>query len=181
MLTMMCETCGADHQKPEAWARRTKRSFCSRQCYWMWRKSDPGIRKHLMSISAKGVEAGNTPEINAKKIHLGPDNPAWKGGVTYFRKHGNYKPIKYVRCPVDFLPMARMDGYVMEHRLKMARQCGYLLMRTEVVHHIDHDPQNNADHNLELWPDNASHKAAEHGRIVPGAACRFFPKVSVQP
>lgn len=108
----------------------------------------------------------------------GENNPAWKGGVTFFRKHGNYKPIKYVRCPAECLPMARKDGYVMEHRLKMARRCGYLLLRTEVVHHLNHDPQHNADDNLELWPTNASHKAFEHGRIVPGAACRWFPRDS---
>ena len=108
----------------------------------------------------------------------GVNNPAWKGGVTYFKTHGNYTGVKYVRCPEPFLPMARKDGYVMEHRLRMARRCGYLLTRTEVVHHIDHDPANNDEPNLELWPDNASHKAAEHGRIVPGAACRWFPRDS---
>lgn len=105
----------------------------------------------------------------------GPNNPAWKGGVTYFRKHGNYKPIKYVRCPVDLLTMARQDGYVMEHRLLMARMAGYPMTRAEVVHHIDHDPQNNSLDNLELWPTNNAHKLAEHGRFVIGAACRWFP------
>ena len=116
-----------------------------------------------------------------KDPRYGPDNPAWKGGVTYFRKHGNYKPIKYVRCPVELMPMARKDGYVMEHRLLMARMAGYCLTRTEVVHHIDHDPQNNAPTNLELWPNNQSHKLAEHGRFVIGAVCRFSPRVSAQP
>ena len=76
--------------------------------------------------------------------------------------------------------MARKDGYVMEHRLIMARRCGYPLTRTEVVHHIDHDPQNNAPSNLELWPDNQSHKLGEHGRFVIGAACRCFLKGSGQ-
>jgi hypothetical protein len=40
-------------------------------------------------------------------------NPAWKGGVTYFKTHGNYIGVKYVRCPEEYLVMARKDGYVM--------------------------------------------------------------------
>lgn len=75
------------------------------------------------------------------------------------------------------MPMARMDGYVMEHRLVMAKWCSYLLTRTEVVHHVNHDPMHNERLNLELWPDNRSHKLWEHGRFVEGAVCRYFPEV----
>jgi hypothetical protein len=63
----------------------------------------------------------------------------------------------------------------MDHRLIMARMIGRPLLRVEVVHHIDHNPQNNAPTNLELWPDNRSHKLAEHGRFVDGAANRVCP------
>jgi hypothetical protein len=100
----------------------------------------------------------------------GPRNPAWKGGVTYRKRRGNYVQVKYVRCPLDLLPMARRDGYVMEHRLVMARWVGRCLTRTEVVHHLDHNPINNSRANLELWPDNRSHKIAEWGGFVNGAA-----------
>jgi hypothetical protein len=72
------------------------------------------------------------------------------------------------------MPMARADGYVMEHRLVMARMVGRPLMRTECVHHADHNPLNNVPTNLELWPDNRSHKMAEHGRCAEGAANRVF-------
>jgi hypothetical protein len=59
--------------------------------------------------------------------------------------------------------MARKDGYVMEHRLVMAKKLGRLLSRTEVVHHIDHNPSNNQEQNLVLYPSNAVHKRAEGG------------------
>ena len=101
--------------------------------------------------------------IRAAKMR-GPNNPAWKGGITIFRKHGNYAGVRYVRCPELLASMARKDGYVMEHRLFVARAMGRPLLRSEVVHHKDHDPTNNALHNLELWPDNRSHKLAEHGK-----------------
>jgi hypothetical protein len=108
----------------------------------------------------------------ARKIaHLtGPTNPSWKGGVTYRNRKGNYVSVKYVRCPPELATMARADGYVMEHRLVMADWIGRPLTRTECVHHKDRAPLNNPRSNLELWPDNRSHKSAEHGIIVSGAA-----------
>jgi hypothetical protein len=173
MITVTCHTCGTEFQKPMAWAKRVSQHFCSRSCGGKERAK--ALRHH-----AHKANAARTPEGMAswRRSMTGANNPAWKGGATYFRKHGNYKPIKYVRCPADLMPMARADGYVMEHRLVVARMAGYCLTRTEVVHHVDHDPQNNAGDNLELWPDNRSHKAFEHGRIVPGAACRWSPRDS---
>jgi hypothetical protein len=104
----------------------------------------------------------------------GEKNPAWKGGVTYRRRKGNYVSVRYLRCPPGFMSMARKDGYVMEHRLVMAKRIGRSLLRIEVVHHADHEPLNNHPSNLELWPDNRSHKMAEHGRIAEGAANRLY-------
>jgi hypothetical protein len=103
-------------------------------------------------------------------------NPAWKGGVTLKRPHGNYKGVRYVRAPEWALPMARKDRYIMEHRLVMAQMCGFLLTRTEVVNHIDRNPANNHPSNLELWPTNADHKRGEVGRFVEGVANRLSPR-----
>jgi hypothetical protein len=100
----------------------------------------------------------------------GPRNGAWKGGVTLKRPKGNYGGVRHVRAPAWVLPMARADGYIAEHRLVMATMAGRLLTRTEVVHHRDHDPSNNSKANLEMWPDNQTHKLAEHGRPVNGEA-----------
>lgn len=89
-----------------------------------------------------------------------------------FKKHGNYSGVRYVRSPEWARPMARKDGYVMEHRLAMAGMCGYLLTRSECVNHEDHDPTNNDPSNLTLWPDNRTHKLYEWGKGIPGTACR---------
>jgi hypothetical protein len=51
----------------------------------------------------------------------------------------------------------------------------------EAVHHVNHDPLDNRRNNLELWPDNRSHKLAEHGRYVEGAANRVLRADSAQP
>ena len=75
--------------------------------------------------------------------------------------------------------MARADGYIMEHRLVMAQWVGRVLERSEVVNHLNHDPRDNRPENLELWPDNGSHKRGEVGRFVDGVSNRYFPKASV--
>jgi hypothetical protein len=61
--------------------------------------------------------------------------------------------------------MARKDGYIMEHRLKMAKHLKRLLSRAEVVHHKNHDPQDNRLRNLELFASNGEHKRKEWERI----------------
>ena len=103
----------------------------------------------------------------------GANNPAWKGGVNDKRPKGHYLAPRSVRCPADLLCMARSDGYVMEHRLVMARRIGRPLLRSEVVNHINHDPRDNRPENLELYPSNGDHKRGEVGRFVPGVANRL--------
>jgi hypothetical protein len=117
----------------------------------------------MRAIAAKGRDGWTeTSEASCREKMTGPNNPAWKGGVTYFRKRGNYKSIKYVRCPRAFKSMARKDGYVMEHRLIVARALGWPLLRVEVVHHANHGPQDNRLENLELFASNRDHKLYEH-------------------
>jgi endogenous inhibitor of DNA gyrase (YacG/DUF329 family) len=175
-ITMPCVVCGTPVKRSPSRLKRIKTPVCSYQCNGVLRGQEWGKHAH------KGRAAWTDQSMASYLTKMtGPSNPAWKGGVTYFRKHGNYKPIKYVRCPLGLIAMARQDGYVMEHRLIMARLTGYPLRRTEVVHHIDHDPQNNQPTNLELWPTNQDHKLWEAGRFVPGVACRCFPMGSAQP
>lgn len=157
LVEVACAVCGKKVYKPRAWLKRIQTPTCSRQCNGVLRGKDWAKHGH------KGT-AAVTPEGRASAIRkmTGPNNPAWKGGVTYFRKHGNYKPIKYVRCPAEFRAMARKDGYVMEHRLIVARAMGRCLLRSEVVHHVNHDPQDNGLENLQLFFSNQAHKQFEH-------------------
>lgn len=156
-----CDLCAKPIYRRPGLALRNAAKFCSKAC-----------RNKVYKQQCFGV--------NPKKGLPLERNPAWKGGVTIFKKHGNYKNVRYVRAPDWAQPMARADGYIMEHRLVMADWCGFLLTRQEVVHHVNHDPSQNQRLNLELWPDNRSHKLAEHGRFVEGAANRFFPGVSAR-
>ena len=137
-----CDLCGKEIYKRPSEMKRNKMKFCSRSC-----------RNKVYKEQCMGK--------NSKKATYGEKNPAWKGGITYKRPKGNYKGVKYVRCPKEYLSMARKDGYVMEHRLVMAKHLGRCLNKVEVVHHIDHNPSNNKIENLMLFKNNAEHKRAE--------------------
>ena len=143
--------CGKVVWKPDAWLRKAKEHYCSGRCNGRVRSKE--LVKH--SANGKGKK-------NPKKGSPGASNPAWKGGVTYFKKHGNYTGVKYIRCLPTFISMARKDGYVMEHRIIVAQAIGRLLLRTEVVHHKDHNPANNDLSNLQLFASNRDHKLFEH-------------------
>ena len=153
-----CPICGSQVYKPLAWLKKIQGDpTCGNVCRGIARGRNPQIRAHLKRISSNNVGVRNP-----KKGSPGASNPAWKGGVTYFKTHGNYTGVKYIRCPVAYLSMARKDGYVMEHRILVAQAIGRCLLRVEVVHHKDHNPSNNQLDNLQLFASNRDHKLFEH-------------------
>lgn len=70
----------------------------------------------------------------------------WKGGRIHVEGYA------HVLISPDhiFWPMANTQGYVGEHRLRMAEKLGRPLTRGETVHHIDGNPLNNDIENLQL-------------------------------
>lgn len=166
---LVCPVCSTEFHRSPSKRRGDRPPTCSRQCRG---KLYADVLAAQAPLGAKGWTIG--PPRNK-----GADNPAWKGGVTLKRPKGNYKGVRYVRCPPEFLPMARKDGYIMEHRLVMAQWVGRMLTRQECVNHIDRNPSNNQRSNLELYPTNADHKRGEAGRFVEGVANRWCPKDSV--
>jgi len=76
------------------------------------------------------------------KIMSGEGNGRWKGGKQ-IRKG-------YVYIYNKSHPSATKEGYVLEHRLIMEKKLGRLLMRREVVHHINGISTDNRIENLSL-------------------------------
>jgi transposase-like protein len=74
---------------------------------------------------------------------------AWKGGRVKAGAEGAYVAVA-VRRGEPFADMANVTGYVLEHRLVMARSLGRSLTRSETVHHINGDKTDNRLENLQL-------------------------------
>ena len=73
----------------------------------------------------------------------GKKNPFWAGG----RPKVDYKKV--------WIPSEKR--LVKEHRLVIERKLGRKLLPTEVVHHIDGNPLNNHEDNLEVLPSHSDH------------------------
>lgn len=147
-----CYYCGKEiplREKDLEHRNKNTHLFCSRSCRG---KSNPIDPKY--SNNGKGIK-------NPKKGLKMEKNPAWKGGITYLYKGGNYKDGVMIRCPEEYKSMSRKNGYVYEHRIIMAKHIGRALEKLEVVHHIDHNSRNNNIENLMLFKNNTEHKKYE--------------------
>ena len=92
-------------------------------------------------------------QLQYKRCHLcsvktsGELNPHWKGGRY---KTGN----GYIRIKLQtndfFYPMEDKGGYVLEHRLVVAKRLGRCLQPWELVHHKDGIRDHNEFSNLKL-------------------------------
>jgi len=108
--------------------------------------SQQTIRRRLI---ASGTEL--RPTIRRMEKH-----GSWKGGRV--RLSAGYVGIM-VEASDPLHSMADCNGYVMEHRLVMARSLGRPLYRHETVHHINGDRADNGLNNLQL-------RFGKHGKGV---------------
>ena len=127
-----CENCGK-----EQWS------------YILSRNLSEGKPEHSHCLKCSGTLI--------KKGSIGTSSISWKGGR--FKTKAGY--ILVWLAPDDFFyPMARFRGsagYVLEHRLIMAKHLQRCLLPWEIVHHRNGIKDDNRIENLQLLPNSAIH------------------------
>lgn len=124
----------------------------------------PDLQKYsdeqrLEAVRRIGAGERNKDVANALGINQRQVSKWWKdsGGVTIRRHRTDSGGYTMVWEPSEFPTMAYRSGYVLEHRLVMARALGRPLEPTETVHHINGDKSDNRLDNLQL-------RNGRHGR-----------------
>jgi len=81
--------------------------------------------------------------------------------ITVGRPNSKYSTGGYVFVYIEkddpLRSMARKDGWVLEHRLVVARRLGRPLTSTEVAHHVNGIRHDNRDSNLQLLTRETHH------------------------
>jgi len=87
----------------------------------------------------------------AAQKRAGAKSLFWKGGRRVTTQ--GYIWAKLIGADEFFQPMADKHGYLLEHRLIMAKKLGRNLQPWEIVHHKNHIKDDNRIENLELMSD----------------------------
>lgn len=174
LTSLICPECGKEFYIPTCYVNSAKEHRCSRECNGKARGREWAAQGYKGALS-------RTPESFKAAARYGENNHFWKDGITYRNRKGHYsnQSIKYVRCPQEYIEMSRKDGYVMEHRLLVAQAIGRVLLRREVVHHANHNAEDNRLENLELFATNGDHKMYEK-RGYPLPIWRLLPQPTIQ-
>ena len=85
----------------------------------------------------------------------------------------NSQGYRFERAP--WHPRANQQGCMPQHRLVIERVLGRFLEPSEVVHHIDCDPGNNAPENLTVFASVGEH-LAHHHKLRKEAAATVEPE-----
>jgi len=102
---------------------------------------------------------------NIAKAKSGAEHPMWKGGRAIDTYGYVWLLVRFLSKDDQSLAISMMnnDGYVLEHRLVMARKLGRPLTHQEVVHHLNGVKSDNRPGNLEVV---SSAKHTEEHKVI---------------
>jgi hypothetical protein len=157
-----CVHCGETFKRH---ACRPGRRYCSKSCAMTARNLTDANPAHHRDVSGannpmygRGMRGEDNPMYGRRKNLA----PRWTGGVRV-RPDGYCYAVADDDHPNPAYTNPSGTKYALLHRLVMERHLGRYLTTSEVVHHRDGNPTNNAIENLELFASQADHIRHAHG------------------
>jgi hypothetical protein len=170
--TFYCEVCGKPYKRNLSDIKRYKHNFCSWGCRCAFARSYKNTLRNRVEVHCEQCGKVFTRVLSQVKRNIhhfcslqcrnewrcGSNSGTWKGGIDHRGK--GYIAVK---VPKDdfFYPMADHHGYVLEHRLIMAKYMHRCLLPWEVVHHKNGMKNDNRIGNLEVLPSRTKHYSLE--------------------
>lgn len=149
-----CAQCGSPTKvRPSRPSR-----FCSKSCARTFRNltpDNPSFHRDISGAANPMFGRGRFGTDNPMFGKRGPLCRHWKGGRKT-RPDGYVRVIAPEGHPRPCEKKAN-GSYILEHRLVMERHIGRHLLASEVVHHLDENPSNNAIDNLVLLGSQSEH------------------------
>lgn len=150
----VCKKCGKHFTEKDPGRNP---GFCSSECYLAHRWGQESRKESLIcpvckkeffrhhDKRTKNRFCSKTCRDIWRSVNIrGANHPRYKGRIKYGTEG------RYYAIPAPFHPFCDGKGYVMEHRLVMEKHLKRFLDPSEIVHHIDGNPRNNAVENLEV-------------------------------
>lgn len=141
-----CGDCGAGRWVPQAHPSR----YCSGCAHKHYTISEEGRSRIRAFNTGRPVSAETRRKIGERQS--GQRHRCWRGGRQVNKK--GYVLVHLERGDF-FYGMANRNGYVLEHRLVMAKALKRCLQPWEKVHHKNGDKAHNDPDNLELTTNGA--------------------------
>src|SRR3990167_815652 len=111
-------------------------------------KSQSAVAMHMGTSQVRVSKELRRLGIVSATRASGDKHGSWKGGRS--RLAAGYIVVLAARDDPMYCMAHRSTGYVMEHRLVMARSLGRPLERSETIHHINGNRADNRIENLQL-------------------------------
>ena len=154
---MIYQVVGEVKRAREIWPDKVFRARSSKNSKYVWQACiDCGKQRWTPYLPTGNIartkrcrHCQSQRSTRIRNQRYGEEHPRWKGGRVKTRGY-----IKVWLSPDDFFsPMRDKRGYVLEHRLGLAKHLGRCLQPWEVVHHKNHIRDDNRLDNLQLTSD----------------------------